>query len=258
MRESVAERGQRLAKRVDSQYAACPLAASQDGTCPFRLRPWASDGNFRPSLGEKGRDVDSDLAEAVSALKESFQRRGLPLQFGKTDPKVVSGFKSKLRIPRRYRDFLTESDPLEVETRTPAERVRLIPSAEFEAEQVGFALDDGGGLIASVSPSGWRPSWVIVGHSALLGDPYFLDVAMPDAEGDCPVYTAMSGTDSWKPRLCASSFALFVRILALGMEVAEGFADDDLDMDDEQVFRDTLGPRIRLYDPAALKAGHWT
>ena len=95
-------------------------------------------------------------------------------------------------------------------------------------------------------------------HSALLGDPYFLDTSSLDAEGDCPVYTAMSGTEVWKPRLCASSFALFIRILAIGMEVAKGFADDDIDMDDEQVFRDTFGPKIREYDPAALKAGHWT
>jgi hypothetical protein len=29
-------------------------------------------------------------------------------------------------------------------------------------------------------------------------------------------------------------------------------------MDDEQVFREALGPRIRQYDPAAAKAGHWT
>jgi hypothetical protein len=29
-------------------------------------------------------------------------------------------------------------------------------------------------------------------------------------------------------------------------------------MDDEQVFREALGPRIREYDPAAAKAGHWT
>jgi hypothetical protein len=202
--------------------------------------------------------VDSDLAEAVSALKESFQRRGLPFELGKAAPELVGDLKSKLRVPRRYRDFLLECDPIDVETPTPAERVRLIPSAELEAEQAGFALDDSGSLIAAPSPTGWRPSWVIVGHSSLLGDPYFLDVSRPDAEGDCPVFTAMSGTDSWKPRLCASSFALFIRILALGMEVAEGFADDDLDMDDEQVFRDTLGPRIRLYDPAALKAGHWT
>ncbi len=202
--------------------------------------------------------MDSDLAEAVSALKESFQRRGLELELGKTDAEVVAVLRGKLRIPRRYRDFLTECDPLDVETRTPAERVRLIPSAELEAEQVGFALDDSHSPIDAPTPTGWRSSWVIVGHSSLLGDPYFLDVASPDAEGDCPVYTAMSGTESWKPRLCASSFAMFIRILALGMEVAEGFADDDLDMDDEQVFRDTLGPRIRQYDPAALKAGHWT
>ena len=218
----------------------------------------AAGGDFRPGSGEKGRDVDSDLAEAVSALKESFQRRGLQLELGKTEAEVVTALRSKLRLPRRYRDFLMECDPVDVETRTPAERVRLIPAAELEAEQVGFALDDSHNPIAAPTATGWRASWVIVGHSALLGDPYFLDVSSPDAEGDCPVYTAMSGTESWKPRLCASSFAMFIRILALGMEVAEGFADDDIDMDDEQVFRDTLGPRIRQYDPAALKAGHWT
>ena len=216
------------------------------------------EGLIRSTSGEKDRDVDSDLAEAVSTLRESFQRRGLPHEFGKADAELVAGLKSKLRIPRRFRDFLLECNPTNIETRTPAERVRLIPAAELEAEQVGFALDEDRQPIDAPRSSGWRPSWVIVGHSALLGDPYFLDVSSPDAEGDCPVYTAMSGTDSWKPRLCGSSYALFVRILALGMEVAEGFAEDDIDMDDEQVFRDTLGPRIRLYDPAALKAGHWT
>jgi hypothetical protein len=42
------------------------------------------------------------------------------------------------------------------------------------------------------------------------------------------------------------------------MEVAKNFPDRDVDMDDEQVFREALGPRIREYDPAAAKAGHWT
>ena len=55
-----------------------------------------------------------------------------------------------------------------------------------------------------------------------------------------------------------SSFAMFLRILAVGMDVAKGFPEDDIDMDDEQVFREALGPKIREYDPAALKAGHWT
>jgi hypothetical protein len=202
--------------------------------------------------------VDSDLAEAVTALKDAYTRRRLPVRFGKAEAETVSRLRTKLRIPRRFRDFLAEADPVDVETRSPAERVRLIPASEIEAEQLGFALTESGELLPSPAPTGWRPGWIIVGRSALLGDPYFLDVASPDAEGDCPVYTAMSGTDVWKPRLCASSFALFVRILALGMEVAEGFAEDDLDMDDEQVFRDALGPKIRQYDPAALKAGHWT
>ncbi|MGC4068075.1 MAG: SMI1/KNR4 family protein [Polyangiaceae bacterium] len=198
------------------------------------------------------------MNEALGALKQSLNSRGSASKFGRCDPELVKELRAKLKLPRRYRDFLLEADPLNVETRTPSERVRLISSANLLAEQRGFALTETGDLRDRPSSNGWRPGWVIVAHSTLLGDPYFLDTALPDAEGDCPVYTAMSGTDLWKPRLCASSFALFIRILALGMEVAEGFADDDLDIDDENVFREALGPRIRQHDPAALKAGHWT
>jgi hypothetical protein len=202
--------------------------------------------------------VDSDLAESISALKQSFERRGVSASFGKADATLIGELRALLKLPRRYREFLLAADPLDVETRTPSERVRLISASRLTEEQVGFALADSRDLIRAPLTSGWRPSWIIVAHSALLGDPYFLDTGSLDAEGDCPVYTAMSGTEVWKPRLCASSFALFIRILAIGMEVAQGFADEDIDMDDEQVFRDTFGPRIREYDPAALKAGHWT
>src|SRR5690606_15585278 len=160
------------------------------------------------------------------------ERRAAPLSLGRADAARVAELRTKLKLPRRYRDFLTECDPLDLETRTPTERVRLLPSAALLEEQKGYALDDAGELIDAPRPSGWRPSWVIIGHSTLLGDPYFLDVAEVDAEGDCPVYTAMSGTDTWQPRLCASSFAMFLRILAVSMEVAEGFAADDLDVDD--------------------------
>jgi len=202
--------------------------------------------------------LDSDLAESISALKESFDRRGVPASFGSVDTSRLAELKEKLSLPRRYREFLAAADPLDVETRTPSERVRLIPGEKLVSEQRGFALDDNGSPIPGRSTNGWKPSWVIIAHSALLGDPYFLDVAAADAEGDCPVYTAMSGTDTWKPRLCASSFAMFIRILAVGMVVAEGFAEDSFDMDDEEVFREALGPKIREHDPAALKAGHWT
>jgi hypothetical protein len=202
--------------------------------------------------------LDSDLADSISALKASFERRGVAAHWGGASAELVADLKNKLRIPRRYREFLQHADPLDIETRTPSERVRLIPSQSLLDEQVGYSLTDSRELIKGPLTSGWRAGWIIIAHSALLGDPYFLDVGSPDAEGDCPVFTAMSGTESWKPRLCASSFATFLRILAIGMEVARGFSDDDLDMDDEQVFRESLGPKIREYDPAALKAGHWT
>ena len=202
--------------------------------------------------------MDSDLAESISALKESFERRGVPASFGTADASRLAELKELLSLPRRYREFLAAADPVDVETRTPSERVRLIPSEKLVSEQTGFALDASGQRITQQAAGGWMPGWIIIGHSALLGDPYFLDVSSADAEGDCPVYTAMSGTDSWKPRLCASSFAMFLRILAVGMEVAGGFAEDSFDMDDEEVFREALGPKIREHDPAALKAGHWT
>lgn len=202
--------------------------------------------------------MDSDLAESLRALKESFKSRHVPANFGKAESTRVDGLKAALKVPRRFREFLLAADPLDVETRTPVERVRLIPSDRLLEEQKGLALGDNGEARTGPGPNGWRSSWVVIAHSTLLGDPYFLDVALPDAEGDCPVFTAMSGTEIWKPRLCASGFATFLRILAIGMDVAQGFPDKNLDVDDEQVFREALGPRIREHDPAAAKAGHWT
>jgi hypothetical protein len=204
--------------------------------------------------------VDSDLAESISALRNSFERRKVPVQWGKADPSVVDELRSKLRIVRRVREFLLAFNPVDLETATPAERVRLIPAERLLEEQRGFALQEDGQPRpqGQIGPNGWRSTWVIIGHSTLLGDPYFLDTATADAEGDCQVYTAMNGTETWRPRLCASSFAMFLRILAIGMEVAKHFPDRGLDVDDEQVFREALGPKIREYDPAALKAGHWT
>lgn len=184
----------------------------------------------------------------------------MPVQWGKAETSVVEELRSKLRIVRRFREFLLASNPVDLETATPAERVRLIPAERLLEEQRGFALQEDGQPRpqGQTGPNGWRSTWVIIGHSTLLGDPYFLDTASADAEGDCQVYTAMNGTEIWKARLCASSFAMFLRILAIGMEVAKHFPDRGLDVDDEQVFREALGPKIREYDPAAVKAGHWT
>jgi hypothetical protein len=202
--------------------------------------------------------VDSDLNESISALKQAFERAGQAPGLGQASQELLDRLKEKLRLPRRYRSFLKACDPLDVEIATPIERVHLLPAAELEHEQSGHAVSATGELITSPTESGWRPEWVIIAHSALLGDPYFLDVSKADAEGDCPVYTAMSGSNAWQPKLCASTFATFIRILAINLDVARDFDIDDYDADNERVFREAVAPKIREYDPAAVKAGHWT
>lgn len=198
--------------------------------------------------------MDSDLADAVEALKAVFSKRKIACSFGKAPAPLVEELRKQLRIPSRFRGFLLAANPEKVETVTPVERIRLIPAEELvKAQQLGQA--PGG---AGAPPADWKPSWVVVGESSLLGDPYFLDVSKPDPEGDCPVYTAMSGQDRWAPTLAASSFAQFLRIISTAMEVAAGFGDAIMDDEDEDAFRESLGPKVKIIDTAALRAGHWT
>jgi len=202
--------------------------------------------------------VDSDLAESLQALKSIFEKRKITAQFGAADPTVVESLRKSFRIPSRYRTFLLEADPVKVEATTPVERVRLFPSAEIAREQHGFVLNEDGTPRDAGKDAEWKKTWVLIAQSSLLGDPYFLDVAKLDAEGDCAVYTAMSGAGRWEPCLCGSTFAQFLRILAAGMEVAQGFGEAMMDDDDEAAFREAFGHKIRTIDGAALRAGHWT
>jgi len=197
--------------------------------------------------------VDSDLAEAVSSLQEVFQQRRIGARFGKNTDEVVRALKKALALPPRYVAFLKAADPLDVETRTPTERIRFIPAAELEREQLGY----GRGNADTPASVGWKEGWIFVAHSALLGDPYFLDTTRPDPEGDCPVMTVMVGSNR-KPTLCASNFACFLKILATSMEVAVNFPAEAVDPEDDDIFREALAPKLRLVDPAALREGHWT
>ena len=197
--------------------------------------------------------MDSDLADSVRALKAIVEQRFIPANFGKNEDGVIKALKQRLGLTHRYASFLAEADPLDVETVTPPERVRFIPAADLEQEQIGYSRGDA----ETPARSSWRSEWVVIAHSAMLGDPYFLDTSKSDAEGDSPVMTAMSGTDHIQPVLCASNLATFVGILAAAMEVAEDFRESH-DPDDEHIFREALAPQIRVIDPAALRAGHWT
>ena len=198
--------------------------------------------------------MDSDLADAVQALKAVFEKRKLPCSFGKAPQALVDDIKKALRVPPRFRSFLLSANPEHVETITPVEHVRLIPAEELiKSQELVHTPGDNG-----ASPAEWKTAWVVIGESSLLGDPYFLDVSKPDPEGDCPVYTAMSGQDRWSPTLAASSFAQFLRILSIAMEIAAGFGDAIMDDEDEDAFREALGPKVKVIDTAALRAGHWT
>lgn len=198
--------------------------------------------------------MDSDLAEAVATLKTAFAQRKLPATFAPADPQDVERLRKTLKVPARFRSFLAAADPVDVETVTPIERVRLFPTSKFYEEQLGYAVPEEG----AQPNAAWRKSWLIVGRSALLGDPYFIDISKLDAEGDCPVFTAMTGTEQLKPTLCASSLQQFLRILAASMDVASGFGEAVLDDYDERTFRETLAPHVKNIDSAALRAGHWT
>jgi len=198
--------------------------------------------------------VDSDLADAVEGLRTVFQKRKIECVFGKADKTLVEDLRKKFRLPARYRAFLLSADPTKVETVTPVERVRLLPAAELEKAQEAIKTPPEGGT----APADWKPSWFVIAESSLLGDPYFLDVSKLDPEGDCPVYTAMSGQERWNPTLAASSFAQFLRILSTAMDVAAGFGDAIMDDEDEDSFREALGPKVKVIDAAALRAGHWT
>jgi hypothetical protein len=198
--------------------------------------------------------VDSDLADAVESLKAIFAKRKLPCTFGKAPQALVDDLRKQLRVPSRYRNFLLAANPDKVETVTPVERVRLIPAGEIVKAQALVQTPGENGT----PPLDWKAAWVVIGESSLLGDPYFLDTSKPDAEGDCPVYTAMSGQERWLPTLAASSFAQFLRILSTAMEIAAGFGDAIMDDEDEDSFREALGPKVKTIDAAALRAGHWT
>ncbi|MCY1008133.1 SMI1/KNR4 family protein [Nannocystis pusilla] len=120
---------------------------------------------------------------------------------------MIDELRRELRIPSRYRGFLQESDPVDVETVTPAERVRLFPAARLAAEQPG-------------GQAGWQNDWVVIARSTVHSDLYFLDISKLDAEGDCPVFRVTTGAASYRPEACASSFEQFIRGLAKSMEAA--------------------------------------
>jgi hypothetical protein len=203
--------------------------------------------------------MDSDLRDAVGALRAVFERRKLEATWGTASPELIAELKKDLRLPPRYRAFLAAADPTDVETVTPVERIHLLSAEKLKEGQVGYAMGEDGVSLVTGKEGDWRKSWVVIGTSSLFGDPYFLDVSKIDAEGDAPVYTGQrTEKGTWRTTLAASSFASFIHILALGMELAAGFGEAVFDQHDDDAFREALEPKIKSLDPAAARAKHWS
>ena len=135
----------------------------------------------------------------------------------------------------------------------------MFSSAKLREGQVGYAVGEDGASLVTGKEGDWKKSWVVIGVSTLFGDPYFLDVSKLDAEGDCPVYAGQkTERGTWKFTLAASSFASFVNILALQMDIASGFGEAVFDQHDDDAFREALEPKIKSLDPAAARAKHWS
>jgi len=79
--------------------------------------------------------VDSDLADAVEALKAVFSKRKLACSFVKAPPALIEELRKELHVPPRFRNFLLAANPAKVETVTPVERIRLIPAEELVKAQ---------------------------------------------------------------------------------------------------------------------------
>lgn len=203
--------------------------------------------------------MDSDLRDAVGALRAVFERRKLEASWGTASSEVVAELKKDYRVPPRYRAFLTAADPVDVETVTPVEKIRLFASTKLREGQVGYAVGEDGASLVTGKEGDWKKSWVVVATSSLFGDPYFLDVSKLDAEGDCPVYAGQkTEKGTWRTTLAASSFASFLQILAMGMDLASGFGEAVFDEQDDDAFREAFEPRIKAFDPAAARAKHWS
>ncbi|MGW3831576.1 hypothetical protein [Streptomyces microflavus] len=195
--------------------------------------------------------MHSDLADSCAALKDIFARRGIPTTFAKAPSETINQLREKLHIPAYYRSFLSDADPVDVETVTPVERIRLFPSDKLLSEQPDRNSDQGSDAAT------WPKTRIVIARSSLSGDPYFLDTAKVDTKDDSPVF-ACATTNATEAVLCASGFPQFLRILAVSMEVASGFGESGLDDDDEAIFREALAAKIKNIDSAALRAGHWT
>ena len=203
--------------------------------------------------------MDGDLRDAVGLLRAVFERRKLGCTWAQTTPELLAELKKDLRLPARYRAFLAAADPVDVETVTPVERVRLLSSAKLREGQTGYAIDEKGASLVTGKEGDWRKSWVVIATSSLFGDPYFFDVSKLDAEGDAPVYAGQkTEKGAWRTTLAASSFASFIHILAMGMDLAAGFGEAIFDEADDGAFREALMPKIKSFDPAAARAKHWS
>jgi hypothetical protein len=127
--------------------------------------------------------MDSDLAESLKALKDAFSRRHLRAEFGKAENARVETLRSRLKLPRRFQEFLLEPDPLKWKPRR---------RSNASHSSVGRLLDEQKGT-PWTTPRRRSPARTVAGvrldrhRSRRCSATPTSSLASPDAEGDCAV-----------------------------------------------------------------------
>src|SRR2546425_11908202 len=87
--------------------------------------------------------------------------------------------------------------------------VLLFPVAALEEAQLGYSVGNAGEILAGENEGDWKSNWLVIGMEDLIGDPIFVDLN----NQELPVFTAAHGEGAWNPKLIASSFEVFIKVM---------------------------------------------
>jgi hypothetical protein len=121
-----------------------------------------------------------------------------------------------MKLPDLLVKTLDGLKPLEISY--GAGGLKVFAATEFEAEQIGFAVDTDGSSLCDTDEGCWQSNWIVIGLDTGLGDPIFIDTQ----SDEFPVFTAIHGEGSWEPEPVAISLKAFAQCWGEFANIAKG------------------------------------